>query len=390
VIGRDHGGGEVVVAASVAQRPGYGGHAWAILQWVLGLRSIGRRVLLVDRLEPEMCVDAGGRRCAPERSANLRYLRAVMRRFGLDGDWAVLCDGGRRAVGLAREQLLRRVSAAAGLLDVMGFMTDGGVLERCRRRVFVDIDPGYGQMWCDAGLDHPLDGHDAHVTIGENIGRPDCAIPTCGIDWVTTPQPVALEHWTPAPAGAAYTGVASWRGPYGTTTHNGVTYGSRVHEFRSFLPLPRLRPRRFELALDIHPAEERDIAALRDNGWSLVDPRAACGDPDAYRDFIRGSRAEFMVAQQIYVGTRSGWFSDRSTCYLASGKPVLAQDTGFTDRYPSGRGLLAFSTLEEAAAGIDAIEANHAAHAAAAREIAEEYFDARKVLPRVLERVGLG
>jgi hypothetical protein len=201
---------------------------------------------------------------------------------------------------------------------------------------------------------------------------------------------VVLEHWDPAEGGGAFTAVASWRGPYGTTTHGGATYGSRVHEFRRFIPLASMRPGRFELALDIHPDETEDIAALHASGWSLVDPRACCGDPDAYRAFIRRSGAEFMVAQNIYVATRSGWFSDRSTCYLASGKPVLAQDTGFSDRYPTGAGLIAFETLDEAAAGVDAIEGDYRRHALAARELAEEYFDARKVLPALLERVGLG
>ena len=168
-----------------------------------------------------------------------------------------------------------------------------------------------------------------------------------------------------------------------------VTYGSRVHEFRKFFELPRLVDADFELALDIDPAEVDDLRALDANGWRLVDPTAVAGTPGAYRSYIQGSKAEFSVAQNMYVATRSGWLSDRSLCYLASGKPVLAQDTGFSDNYPVGEGLLAFSTLEEAAAGVEEIERNYDRHSRAARALAEEYFDSEKVLRSLLTRLGI-
>jgi hypothetical protein len=269
------------------------------------------------------------------------------------------------------------------ILSVMGAGAGVG------KPVFLDIDPGYPQMWRELGLADMFEGHDAFVTIGENIGRPDCLIPDCGLEWITTPPPVDLESWPVAPGGASFTTVATWRNPYGTVTFDGTTYGSRVHEFRKFVELPRLVGADFELALDIDAAEVDDLALLERNGWRLVDPKRVAGTPDAYRSYIQGSKAEICIAQNIYVATRSGWISDRSLCYLASGKPVLAQDTGFSDNYPVGEGLIAFSTLDEAAAGVEEIERNYERHSRAARELAEEHFDAGKVMGRLLDRLGV-
>jgi hypothetical protein len=322
------------VAGNVSGRPSAGGHAWAIAHWALGLQELGYVATVVERLPEDRAAGEG---------------------------W---------------------------LINVMGYL-DCGTARPASSLVFLDIDPGYPQMWRELGLADTFAGHDRFVTIGENIGRGDCLIPDCGIDWVTTPPPVALEEWPPTAGGGAFTTVATWRSPYGTVTFDGVTYGSRVHEFRKFLELPRLVDAEFELALDIDAAESRDLQALEANGWRLVDPKAVAGTPAAYRSYVQRSRAELCVAQNMYVATRSGWLSDRSLCYLASGKPVLAQDTGFSDNYPVGEGLIAFSTLEEAAAGVEEIERNYDRHCRAARALAEEYFDAKKVLSRLVERLGM-
>jgi len=184
-----------------------------------------------------------------------------------------------------------------------------------------------------------------------------------------------------------FTSVASWRGPFGPLTYGGVTYGLRVHEFRKFAAIPRSSPARFEIALEIDPDEVRDRELLGEHGWVLVDPREAAGDPWRYRAFIQRSGAELLIAKQLYVAMRSGWFSDRSVCYLASGRPVLAQDTGFSGRYPVGMGLVTFATLDEARAGVEAIVNDYRRHALAARQIAREFFDSDTVLARLIERV---
>jgi hypothetical protein len=275
------------------------------------------------------------------------------------------------------------------MVNIMGFVPREVLGDRVCS-IFLDIDPGYPQMWKELGLADMLAGHDRFVTIGQNIGRDDCQVPTCGLNWITTPPPVDLERWPAVPGvSGAFTTVATWRNPYGTLDFHGARYGSRVHEFRKFIELPRLVGADFEVALDIDAAEVEDICALRVNGWRLLDPRTVAGTPTAYRSFIRHSRAEFSVAQNMYVATRSGWLSDRSLSYLASGRPVLAQDTGFSDHYPVGEGLIAFTTLEQAAAGVEEIERNYERHSRAARALAEEYFDASRVMRALLERLSL-
>ncbi|MDQ3678044.1 MAG: hypothetical protein M3401_14820 [Actinomycetota bacterium] len=380
--------GRLTIAGSIAQKPHQAGHSWQFLQYLLGFRRLGWDVLFVDRLEDGLCRDADGRRCPPESSVNLRYVDALMREFELDGAWSVVLDGGRHA-GLPRERVLEHVRDSELLLNVMGFLADDELLGAARRRVFLDTDPGFGQMWRDLGLVDIFAGHDAHVTIGERIGREGCTIPTCGLDWITTPQPVVLEGWpvAPPPARETFTTIGRWRGAYGPIDHGGRRYGLRVHEFRRFADLPRACGGSFELALDIDPSETADRKLLADGGWSLVDPARAAATPRSYRDYIAASAAEFMVAKGIYVDSASGWFSERSICYLASGRPVLAQDTGLGDLYPLGEGLLTFSTLDEAVAGVEAIRSDHARHARAARAIAVERFDSDRVLGRLLERL---
>lgn len=381
--------GRIVIAGSIAQKPHLAGHTWQFLQYLLGFRRLGWDVLFVDRLEDATCRDADGRPCAAGASQNLRYLEAVMSEFGLDGAWSVVLDDGRHA-GLPRERVLEHVRDAELLLNVMGFLADEELLGAARRRVFLDTDPGFGQMWCDLGLADIFAGHDAHVTIGERIGLDGCTIPTCGLDWITTPQPVVLDAWpvAPMPRSPAFTTVARWRGAYGPIDHNGHRYGLRVHEFRKFATLPQAAGGRFELALEIDPAETADIDLLGRGGWELIDPARAGATPSSYRSFIGGSAAEFMVAKGIYVDSASGWFSERSICYLASGRPVLAQDTGLAELYPLGTGLVTFSTLDEAVAGVESIRADPGGHARAARAIAEAHFDSDKVLTRLLERLG--
>jgi glycosyltransferase involved in cell wall biosynthesis len=381
----------IAIAVAIAHKMKQGGYTWVPLQYALGLRRLGWDVLLLDRLEPDMCRDAQGRPCSPEESANLGYFVDVMSGFGFESSFALLCDRGARFIGLSRAEVRQRISRCAFLLNVMGFLDDEEILGWAPRRVFLDIDPGFGQMWRVLGLNDVLRGHDDFVTIGENLGRPDCTIPDCGLHWITTPQPIVLEQWPVCrqSRGARLTSVVTWRGAYGPLEYGGRTYGLRVHEFRRFVRLPRLTGRTFELALDIHPAETADLALLGEHGWSLVDPRVVAGDPWDYRDYIQDSLAEFMVAKNMYVQSRAGWMSDRSLCYLASGKPVVAQDTGLGWLYPTGRGLLTYTTLDEAAQAVEEVVREPEAHQRAARELAEEYFDSDKVLARLLDRLGV-
>lgn len=371
--------GRVAVGGALAQRPGYGGHSWALLNYLLGFRELGHEVLFLDRLSADM---------APSEEARngcVRWLEQVMRGAGLGDSYSLFIDG--QTVGLSRPAAVEWVRGADLLLNVMGFVDDEEVLAASPRNVFLDIDPGFGQMWRELGLHDSFRGHDAFVTVGEGIGEGDCLIPTCGIEWATTPHPIVLAEWPVVEGGAKFTSVGSWRGPYEPVEYRGHRFGLRAHELRKLAGLPSLVGPELELALDIDPFDREDREALLAAGWALVEPAEVAADPEAYRRYIQGSLAELMVPKGIYVDARSGWFSERSIAYLASGKPVLAGDTGFSKRYPTGEGLIAFSDLDEARAGVEAISADPGRHARAAREIAAEHFEAKKVLARLLEEV---
>jgi hypothetical protein len=281
----------------------------------------------------------------------------------------------------------------ATLVNISGHLRTPSLLQAFRRRIMVDIDPGFTQFWHAQGLAGAnVTGHDLYFTIGELIGTPGCPVPTSGIEWLPLKPPVVLDDWPAlAPAGLdRFTTVSGWRAPFGPIEYEGRSYGLKHHEFRKLIELPRRSPQSFEIALSIHPADHEDREALLAHAWRLVDPQAVAGDPDAFRGYVRGSGAEFSVAQGVYVGTQCGWFSDRSTRYLASGRPVLVQDTGFSRTLPVGNGLVSFRTLNEAVAGAADIAARYEAHCEAARAIATEHFDSERVLTRFCEQAGIG
>jgi hypothetical protein len=277
------------------------------------------------------------------------------------------------------------------LINLAGVLTDERLTEIVPLRVYVDLDPAFTQLWHAAeGIDMRLGSHDRFVTVGQAIGTDGCALPTCGVDWIPTLPPVVLRQWPPAGGPPRYglTTVGNWRS-YGSITYEGTHYGQKAHAVRDLLGLPRLVPGiPVEPAFAIHPDERPDLAQLADHGWRLQEPRSVAGDPDRYRGFVQASTAELGVAKSGYVASGCGWFSDRSACYLASGRPVIAQDTGWPSFLPEGEGLLAFSDVASAAGAIDRVLLSPRRHARAARDLAEEYLDARKVLRRLLDVVG--
>ena len=381
--------GSVVIGGSLAQKPHFGGLTWVFLQLLLGFRRLGWDVLFLDRLDPEMCVDVSGAHCSFESSINVRYLGQVMAEYDLKDAFAVAGEGYQRFIGLTRSQVMERVRKADFFLNVMGFFADPEIAGAARRRVFYDIDPGFTQMWHELGLADLLRGQDDFVTVGENIGHDSCSIPTCGRAWIVTRHPVVLDQWPVANTAqnGRFTDLGAWRGPTGPIEYGGETYGLRVHEFRKFVALPRLTGEQFEVAFDIHPAEVKDLALLAENNWRLVDPQTVAAGPVGYRNYLSNSQAQFMVAKGMYVQSRSGLISDRCACYLAAGKPVLAQDTGFSANYPTGAGLIAFSSLEEARAGVAEIAREYHKHTRAARAIAEEYFNSDNVLAELVAKL---
>ena len=390
----------IIVSGAIANKPFNGGEAWVRLNWLLGLRKLGFQVYFVEQIDRQACRNVAGEITSFEDCANRAYFNEVMAQFNLSNVATLFHTENTQTVGLTYAELLDLADEAACLINISGHLAHEPLLRRIRRKVYIDIDPGFTQFWVAAGVGGArLCGHDVYFTIGENIGTPACAIPTGDIAWRHTRQPVVLDEWpvSPIPLGCVpgeeealrFTTIASWRGPYGPVHYDGRTYGLKVHEFRKFIELPARAPGRFELALAIHPADERDQRLLHQHGWQLVEPQQVAADPLRFRQYVQGSHAEFSVAQGIYVDTASGWFSDRTVRYLASGKPVLVQDTGFSRHLPVGEGLLAFSTLPEALTGVQRIAADYEDHCCAARALATEYFDSDKVLVKLCEQVGV-
>jgi hypothetical protein len=362
--------GKILLAGAVANKAGQGGEAWVRLNWLLGLRQLGFDVHFVEQLQ------AG----APADAAD--FFNATMQRHGL-AECATLLDGDNAVCGPSLARVIEFATDAEALVNISGHLTHD-VMGRVKRRVYVDIDPGFTQIWHLQGAKLGLENHDTHFTIGANIGTPECAIPTCGFAWKKVRPPVLLDAWPVVERAEfdRFTTIANWRGSYGALEFEGRTLGLKVHEFRKCIALPRATGLPFEIALSIHPGDHKDRAALVDAGWRLIDPASASETADAFQKYVRGSGAEFSVAQGVYVHTRSGWFSDRTAVYLASGRPALVQDTGFSRHLPSAKGLVAFSTPEEAAHAAREIVGDYAAHCRKAREVAEEFFDSRSVLGR--------
>jgi len=377
----------IVVSGMIASDPHQGGAAWAVLQYVLGLRAMGHDVYLV---EPIASLSVHPQGAALQDSTNARYFAAVMTAFDLTDRAALIVKDTHATVGLPYASLRHVTADADLLLNISGMLTDADLTGRIPRRVYLDLDPAFNQLWHAAqGVDMRFEGHTHFVTVGQAIGTPACPIPTDGRTWVPTLPPVVLSAWPMArgDSGGAWTTVGSWRG-YGSIEHDGVLYGQKAHSLRRLLELPSRTRARIEPALAIHPGEVNDLAALQAHAWHIIDPATVTSTPADYQAFIQQSRGELGIAKSGYVESRCGWFSDRSACYLASGRPVVAQDTGFRHFLPTGEGLLTFNTTEEAGAALDAVEADYSAHRRRAREIAEAHFDANRVLGSLLDRVG--
>ncbi|HZS13823.1 MAG TPA: hypothetical protein VFC09_04425 [Candidatus Dormibacteraeota bacterium] len=370
----------VVVGGRVAAAPGHGGAAWAVLQYLLGLRRLGHDVHFVEHLRTPVPAQHG-------RPDGVEYCRAVMDRFELAGRWCVVDASGATA-GMTRARLAEVCRRADLLVDLSGAAAAIDEAMGIPRRLYIDIDPGFTAAWHAQGLDVGLDGHTHHATVGTAVGGPGCVVPTFGLEWILTLPPVVLAEWPDdAPVEReALTTVGHWRA-YGTALLDGAMLGQRVHAMRPLLDLPRRTGERFCVALDVHPGDGADREALHAAGWELLDPRGVAATPGEFRQFVAASRAEIGIPKAGYVTARTGWMSDRSTCYLAAGRPVVMQDTGLPAAVPTGRGLLVFDDLDSAVEAVGALRGDLARHARWARQLAEDLFDSRAVLGKLLDAV---
>ncbi len=365
--------------------PEGGGHWSAFLQHFQGLDALGHDVFWLELCQPGPTgVDPGLERAFGER----------MDALGFNGRWAIgrSLDGPTPDVDAieihgADTARVRRIIAEADLLWNFACAVQGPLLRRFRRRALIDGDPGIIQVSAEQ---HPMgvEDHEILFTAGLNLGEADCRVPTLGRRWHRFPQFVYLPTWPspePTPPDAKYTSITQWN--WGEIWHNGASLSvSKRDAYMRFVDLPRRCAPKFELAANIDLRDPTgDLVRLREAGWSLVDPHQVAASPEAYRAYIAGARAEFCCPKPVYVDTRTGWFSDRSAGFLASGRPVLMQDTGLDGHLPTGAGLLTFTDLETAVAAVETIEGNYAAHAMAAREFAKEHLAATKILGAMIE-----
>ena len=373
-----------------------GGVTWDYVQYPAGFAALGHDVYYVEdtRLWPQYSAD-GGSDCAPL----VEHLAGVMADFGLASRWAYRDEASGRCFGLSEERVREVCRGADVFVNVScsTFLRDE--YRRIPVRVLLDSDPMFTQVQYETqagftpgspGMRELVAGHTHHLTFGENAGGPGCRMPACGVRWRPTRQPVLLDRWpvTDLPAGAAFTTLMNWTAAR-PLDYAGEKWGQKDVEFRKVFDLPRRVPGVKLTAVigqttgNPFPAEE-----ARRAGWEVLDPRECADDWRSYREFLGSSAGEFSVAKETYVKARTGWFSCRSACYLAAGRPVVTQDTGWSAFYPTGEGLFAFDDAAGAADALRRVAADPVRHGRAARRIAEEYFDARRVLGDLLRQVG--
>jgi hypothetical protein len=385
----------VVASPGASGLPEFAGNTWAFLQYFLGLDRLGVEAVWVDhqpKLDPRR--PARDDRAWPaEDCHSIEYASArfdaMARKFGFEDRYCILYDGGAASFGLTLRELDEAIAEADALLNIGGPLPADSPLMRIPRRAYIDLDPGFTQIWAHQ-TDLGLERHDFFFTVGQNVGREDFAIATGGLAWRRIFPPVVLDLW-PAEFDASserLTTIADWRGSQ-YARFEGELYAGKREEFLRFLEVPSRIGRAIEPALNIGQHDHEDLGVLLRSGWLVRDPYLYAGDLESYGEFIRSSRAEFSVAKSGYVKLRCGWFSDRTGTYLASGKPAVVQSTGFEWCLPPGEGLLTFKSVEDAIAALDAIERDYAGHSQAARRIAEENLDAHVVLGSILDQMGI-
>ncbi|HEV3271848.1 MAG TPA: hypothetical protein VGZ93_06680 [Candidatus Methylacidiphilales bacterium] len=377
----------VIIGVGIASYPLHAaGNTWAFLQWVLGFRQAGWDVWMVEDVPSSKCIDANGQKCAPALSANLAHWNAVKNEFGLEGRATLLFDGRSEElpglVGFARD--------AEFLFNISGHFKHGDVLAAAREKIYLDIDPAFTQIWAEIyKSDMNLDGHDKFVSIGRHLGKKGCRAPLAGRAWLPAGVPVVLDYFTNPNAeqpGDVWTTFTHWYG-YPQVEYDGMWYGNKSEEFARLADLPKKTGEKLEIATDLHP-EDQATRQFLEGGWRLVDARPLNTPWRRYRDYLAQSRGEFCVAKNGYVRSRCGWFSDRSVAYLALGRPVILQETGWTDFYPHGEGLLAFHDEESARNALETVAKDPVKHGRAARRIAETHCSAPVVLNQLLETIG--
>ena len=382
--------------------PQGGGHLWVFLNWALGLRALGCEVIWLETVSDKETVSALNRRRRLERDglaqdpsdlvheveANIATLKRRLEPYGLAERLALHSWSGEALPGEVTKGCLDLEAAAeADLLLNLRYNLPGEVVARFRRSALLDIDPGLLQIWMSQGL-VSVPQHDLYFSIGETVGQPGARFPDVGLKWHYTPPPVFLSEWPSVQADsmAPYTTVSHWWAKEWVEIQGELRDNNKRPAFLAYSDLPSRTSTPLELALCLAPGDEEEARLLQERGWNIRHAWTVSAGPEQYRAYIQQSRGEFSIVKPSCVWLDNAWISDRTLCYLASAKPAVVQHTGLSRFLPDSEGLFRFRNLEEAARALSAVESDYERHCRLARELAEEHFDAQKVVGRLLER----
>lgn len=386
-----NGKGKIIVFGILFWYP-LAGVTYQFLHYLIGLKRLGYDPYYIED-SGRWVYDPKINDLSPDASSNLSSVVPILEASGFSGKWAFrgnYPDG--QCYGMTESQILDLYKEADAFLNVTGAQEIREEHMACQRRIYVESDPFASQAKVangDQSMIDTLAAHDTLFTFGENVGEPDCDVPVDRFQWLPTRQPVVTDLWENpfGYEGSTYNTITTWHNKGKNITYKGdVYYWTKDREFEKFLDLPRRRNISFELAAGV---DDEIRQRLHDHGWRQVHSVGISEDINRYRTYIQQSRGEFTVARDQYVRPNTGWFSDRSACYLASGRPVITQETGFSKFFPTGKGLFAFKTMDDILAAVDEIESDFEANCRASQEIAREYFSAEKVVGSLLERAGL-
>ncbi len=382
-----------IVVLHLAIRYPFAGVVWQLLHHLIGLRALGLDVYYIED-HGAYVYDAIAQTLTPDSTNNLKLVGGVLDRFGFAGRWGFLDPITKDYVGMAKDRCLKLIRESDAVINLCGASEPREEHLASPQMIYIETDPGVFQVQLDRGEPVGLLNASAHklfFTYAYNLGQPDCRIPSAGLTWHPTRPPVLLDQWHPGVGPAnprAFTTVGTWHNNGKDLDLGGTTYYWSKHvNFAQVLAVAGRAGQPIELATDIKSGPDYDRAIAGGFTFRPVVPMSL--DIDDYREYISSSRGEFTVSKDLYVRTRSGWFSDRTVCYLAAGRPVITQFTGFEKYIPSGNGLLGFDDADGAVDAIRAVNSDYPRHAKAAREIAAEYFDALKLLDEIAEKAGL-
>jgi hypothetical protein len=375
------------------------GVIWQHIHYIVGLQRLGHEVYYVEDTS-NYPYDPVAFNISDDYSHAAKVLAKLAEEHGFEGRWTYCAryKDPFESAGMSLAELRTLYREADCALNICGSHDLNEELHSIRNLVYVESDPGVEQIKIDQEDSGTIDYLKAHrhlFTFGENIGRPSFAVPTHGFHWLPTRQPVVTDLWcksaeAPAPdPGAYFTTICNWStsGKKDIVWRDSNYLWSKSLEFLRFVDAPRLSGEPFEMATDIKDTGENELFAKND--WKLVLPHDLSADWNSYRDYIRNSKGEFTCAKDQYIRLNTGWFSDRTACYLAAGRPVITQETGFSTHYGGGEGLLSFNSMEEIVEAVASIRGDYKKHSRAALAIAKEIFEAEKVLKSLLDRAGV-